>query len=369
MKLTIPKSTLSSALGAVSSVCGRALPILSFAKLTVEPNKTWLTTTDLDCRYEREISLKDQPSELGECLLPVARVKEWIGKVNGTEVSIQSEGQQVTLSTPESGPQKLSTEKVEDFPKMPSSEEQIFLAECDFSPIKHVAWSMIDASAGRPMLEAVFIEPETDGLICASSDGRKVGTVKFKAKRDEKPWVGIALPSKFVGIVAGLGECQLSESKNNLHFEGPSFNMVVRKTEDGIPPWRRSIYNSDFPVIGSITVMRDELAQDVSLCHLNHGADSGVRVTFSKSEEGMKVSYVADNKPDSYTHEITGMIKGEFPTIILGTVHIDPFFALPDESPLKIEFTGAKTVVHFSAPDIGVDYYFAPMYANEEKTA
>lgn len=361
MKLTLPKSSLSSALSAISPVCGRALPILSFAKLAVEPNKTWLTATDLDSRYELELKLKEQPEELGECLIPVGRVKEWLGKVDDGDVTIKATKSAVELSTPSSGTFKLNTMPSDEFPPGNTADEKTFIVGADFAPIKHITFAIVEANSGREPLEVVFIEPKDDGILCVAADGRKLATVFIKAKRDEQPWVGISLPAKYVPLVARLGECQLSESKNNLHFTADGFDIAIRKTEHFFPDWKKAAYNENFPVIGSITVIREELATAVNLCHLHKGSDDGIAVSFRKTEDGMMVSCLAEKTGNSYSNTIAGRVRGEFPDIDISSCHLEPFLSLPDETPLKIEFTGGSTVVHLTAPDIHVDAWVCPL--------
>jgi hypothetical protein len=175
----------------------------------------------------------------------------------------------------------------------------------------------------------------------------------------------ISLPHRYVNLVAGLGKCQLLESKNNLHFLSPSFHIIARKTEFGVPAWRKLMSNPEFPVVGSITVMRDELADAIAQCHvlrgLELGSQFGVRVEFGKTAGGMAVTCYVPKTGDSFSHTVDGRIRGEFPPVILSTEHIAPFFNLPDESPLKIEFTSSKTMVHMNADDLKVNYCFAPM--------
>lgn len=369
MKLTIPKSSLSQALAAVSAVTGgrASLPYLQFAKLATmeDESRIQISATDLECFYTRNTEAEVESA--GACLLPVGRVKEWLGKVPGQTVTIDSVENSIKLKTEiTTGVITFKSMPFEDFPKQ-EFEKPSFVAEADFAPIKHVAWSMLEANAGRPMLEAVFIEPDEKGIICASTDGRKVGTVRIEAKREM--FNPIALPARYVSLVAALGKCQLLESKSSLHFLSPQFNLICRKTDHGIPPWRKSISNDMFPVIGSITVMRDELASAVDQCHVFRGSELGseygVRVTMVKTDGGMNVSCLVDKTAEGADLAVDGRVRGEFPNIVLSTEHIAPFLGLQDESPLKIEFTGSRTMVHMDAQDLGVDYYFAPMFAKE----
>lgn len=375
MKITISKASLASALSAVSSVVAprNSLPILQFAKFETAAAgfDSAITATDLDCTYQKICNPSVIP-EVGSCLLPVARVKEWLGIVSNGDVTLEHDGKLLKLSTPGSGTIKFSTYPVEEFPPMPKKDAKL-IAEADFAPLKHIAWSMMEANNSRPMLEAAFIEPETDGLICVTTDGRKVGMVRIKAALGGENPSPLALPSKYVNLVAGFDKCELAESPNNLHFIGDSFHLIVRKSTEGIPPWRRSISNEQFPVIGSITVMRDEFAEAIAQCHVHRGnelgSEYGVRVRIGHDGHGgIMVACEVDKTGDSFFTVIEGRIKGQVPDIVLSTEHLTPFLALPDESPLKVEFTGSRTMVHMNAPDLGVDYYFAPLFAKEEKT-
>lgn len=371
MKLTIKKSELLKALSAASSVSsGRISPVLAFVKLDASKAGVSLTGTDLDCHYTR--STVAQVETPGSCLLPVAKVKEWLGIVGGGDVTMEFDGKQLRLSTPGSGLLKLSTYPVEEFPPE-SNHKSALVAVADFAPMKHISWAMIGSNEGRPELEAMFIEPENDGMICAATDGRKVATVAFAVKARNQEWkTGIALPSKYVSLVAGLGECELGESENSLHFTTEESKIVIRKSEHPAPNWRRATANPSFPVVGTVTVMRDEFAQAVAQCHLNRGSEEGseygVRVTLSEYlDAGVNVSCFIPKTGDSFSHVVDGRIKSEFPQVIIGSDHLVQFLGLPDESPLKIEFTGSKTMVKFNAPDVGVSLHVAPMFPEEKK--
>jgi DNA polymerase-3 subunit beta len=368
MKLTIQKSELAQALAAVSAVVSsrNSLPYLQMVKLeALDAGAISVTATDMECFYTRILNAEiGQP---GSCLVPAARIKEWLGIVSG-EITLQTVENHIKLTSSGGGTIKFSTIESEKFPKLPETTASP-IATADFAPLKHITPAIIGSNEGRPQLEAVFIESDVDGLIGASTNGRQVATVAIKAKVGQ--FAPVALPSKYVSIVAGLGECEMSESKNDLHLANKTTMLSVRKTEHGVPNWRRAVYNEQFPIVGSITVMREEFVQAVAQCHVHRGnelgSEWGVRVGFGKTESGMNISCFVNKTGDSYSHDIDGRIKGEFPPVILSTEYLTPFLQLPDESPLKIEFTGSKTMVHMNAADLNVDYYFSPMMPLEEK--
>lgn len=345
MKLTLPKSTLASALAAVSPACGKALPVLACAKLEVAPNETWLSATDLDCYYQRRLSLKKQPEIIGECLLPISGVKEWLGIVSG-DVTIESDGQQVKLSVPDGGYQRFSTDKIENFPAPPTGEEKR-LAAVDLAPLKNVSWAAIKSDSGRPMLEAVFIEIEGDGLVAVATDGRKIGRTLIKAEIFEK-FEPVSLLSEYADLVAGLGKCEFSQTERSLIFTTPSLRLMVGKSTEGVPNWRRDIASPTY--IGSMTVIRSEMEMAIKQCHLNRGQDEGILVEFHQVEGGIRVFCVNEKSNNGYDTILTARIKGEFKPVGFGTEHLMPFFDLPDDSALKIEVSdGAAS--HWNAGD------------------
>jgi DNA polymerase III sliding clamp (beta) subunit (PCNA family) len=365
MKLTVTKSALSAALTSVSAVGkGRnSLPILSFSKLeTTNPSEAVMTATDLDARYERVVPVNVVKE--GSCLLHIAKVKEWIGIIPSGDVLIESDDNGIKMSTEESGSMKFAAMPVDQFPPASSSELKP-IAVADFAPLKHIAWSVMEENNARPMLEAVFIEQEGEGMVAASTDGRKVGTVKIKAFLAAPEFPPLALPSAYISLVASLGECELLESDNTLHFSSKMFALKIRKTDYGIPPWRNAIVQH--PYIGTCAVIREELASAIQQCHVLRGgelgSENGVAVRIERAENGMKISCMVAKTGASYSNTIAGKITGEFPVITLSTEHLQPFFALPDDSLLKVDFTGSKTFVHLNAGD--VDYWFATLFPKE----
>jgi len=369
MKLTIQKTALAQALSAVSAVVSsrNSLPYLQMVKMEAWPVSTpeniSITATDMDCFYTRLVDAVI--AESGVCLIPASRIKEWLGIITGDHVVMETIENHIKLTSEGGGTIKFSTVEAEKFPKL-SGDAFTFIALTDFAPIKHIAPCIIGSNEGRPQMEAVFIETAGDSLICAASNGRQVGTVTFKVEEGNKPWTPISLPAKYVNVVAGLGKCDLSESQNDLHFMSATFRLSVRKTEHGVPNWRRATSNEQFPIVGSITVMRDEFAQAVAQCHVHRGnelgSEYGVRVSLAKEGNGMNVSCFVNKTGDSYSNTIDGRIKGEFPPVILSTEYLTPFLQLQDDSPIKIEFTGSKTMVKMNAPELGVFYYFSPMF-------
>lgn len=367
MKITLAKSALASAISAISPVVtSRSVsPVLAFAKLETAGRgfDATITATDLDCSFSRVLNVSEI-SEAGKCLIPVNRVKGWLGTIGSGDVTLEHSGSQLRLSSPGSGLLKLATYPVDDFPPVKAM-ESVFLAEADFAPIKHISWTMMETNGARPPLEAMFIEHDAAGIMCAATDGRKVGTVVIPARLGDNPWTPLALPAKYVGLVSGLGKCELLESQNSIILSSPLFRVTIRKSEHPVPQWRRFISNPDFPIIGSVTVMRDEMAQAIAQCHLlsgsEIGSEHGVRVTLSP-ENGVRVSCFIKSTSESFSHVVEGRIKGEFPIVILSTEHIATLFSLPDESPLRISFTGSKTMVKMNASDLAVDLYVAPMF-------
>lgn len=375
MKLTIQKSALAQALAAVSAVSPtRAeMPVLKFAKLEIDVGRISLTAAGIDCFYRRIVS-RVEGHNPDACLLPIGKVKDWLSRVGDGEVNIEADANGLKLSTEDSGVSRFATYKVEEFPEAPQAPKQITIV-ADFEPLKHIAWSVLDANGGKPALEEAFIEHENGGIVGATADGRKLGVVKIDGEINDKAFImsPIALPAKYISLVAGLGKCHLHDSEKYVHFIGEDFNIAIRKSEHGIPNWRVMMSNEKFPVIGSITVMRDELAQSVNLCHLLKGGDigfeHGVPITLAKTKTGLNITCFVQKTAESHTRDIDGRIKGEFPTVRLSTEHIAPFFNLPDESPLKIQFTGDRTMVRMDAEEIGVSYFFCPLFPETKGTA
>lgn len=370
MKLTIPKRALAAAISAVSSVIHTrtSLPILSRLKLDAGKSVT-LHGTDLDCVYVRTVEAS--VTEPGSVLLPAARVREWLGVVNGPDIAIEADDKQVHLSTTGSGRINFSVIKADEFPPLPKDDGKP-VATGDLAPIKHIAWSMHDDDLSRPALCTACIEAEGDGLIGVTTDGRKLGTVALPAKVHQgwgkQPF---CIPSRYVGLVAGLGECAIAESENNLFFTTGTEKVIVRKSHDVFPNWRRHIDTKELPIVGSITVMREEFASAIGQCHIlrgdERGSELGARLVLSRTSDGMLMESLAQLTGDSFRTVIDGRIKGDFPKLTMDTEHLYPFTLLKDDSPLKIEFTSDRTVVHMDAPDIGVKYFFMPCFPTEVK--
>lgn len=372
MKITISKRALSEAISAVSSVIRTrtTLPVLSRIKLDACKSATSLYGTDLDCAYVRTVEAS--VIEPGTVLLPASRVREWLGVVDGANVTIEADDSQLHLSTEGSGRINFSTMKADEFPPLPATDGKP-VATVDLAPLKHIAWSMMQDDLSRPALCAACIDAEGDALLIgATTDGRKLGTVALPAQIDagwnKEP---IQIPADYVGMVSGIGECALAESENNLFFTTATEKVIVRKSTEVFPKWRQYVDLKKFPIVGSITVMRDEFASAIGQCHILRGdqigSERGVRIEISKEGDGMLVEVSMQGTGDSFRTVIEGRSKGKFPKMVLDTQHLYPFTLLKDESPLQIEFTSDRTLVHMHAPDIGVKYFFMPCMPVEAK--
>jgi DNA polymerase III sliding clamp (beta) subunit (PCNA family) len=369
MRISVKKAAFAVELAAVSAIIKlkNAVPALTCVKLEAGTALA-MVASDLDCFYVRVCAC--ELFHPGTCLLPVRETKEWLDAVGDGDVVIAYDGKQVSLFMDGYDTLRLSAYNVEEFPKCPTppQDESVLCAKANLSGLKHIAWSVMQPDGGRPPLEAVFIDKEEAGIIACSTDGRKLGTVKIKAEVSEtfKP---VAIPAKYINLVASLGEVDIMDCPRDLFFDGNLLRLTVRKTEHPIPDWRKVL--TQYPYVGSAKVVRDEFAAAVRCCHLLRGRSTefndGVRITVSKAEsgDGLKIECIMDKTADSYSNVIMARLEGDIPTINLGSDHVLPFFSLPDDSALKIEFTGDRTHCHMNAGD--VSYWFLLLIPKQPK--
>lgn len=358
MRFTVKRSAFTEQIGLVSSIIRskRVLPMLGYIKLDSDFGLLKATACDLDCFYTR--SIQTITGEVCSMLVPARDVREWLGVVTGETVSITLKDNRLELSTPESGIIRLSTLEADKFPTVGGPDFKPF-AEANFKDLQLIKSCIMDEDGGRPQLESVFIEHENDWLICAATEGHKVGTVRIEAELAEGG-AGICLPGKYVDLVSGLGKCSVAQSDNLLMFSNDSASVVLRKPEHGIAPWRKATTMHEY--VGQCAVIREELAQAVAQCHILRGrelgSERGVRVELSPVDGGIRVLTTIDGTGDSYSTTLASKLVGDVPSITLGTEHLVPFFNLPCDDLLKIDFTGSYTVVHMNAG--AADYWFCP---------
>lgn len=248
MKFIISKSNLQKALGRVIGVVSSraTLPILSNVLIeTAGKNTLVFIGTDLELGISTTIQA-DVESE-GSVTIPAKKLHDIVRELPETKIKVTvSKNHNVTIET-EKGQFKIMGLPKDDFPKLPSAEENQGF-EIDQSILKEclsLTSFAISHDQTRYVLSGTLFVFRSGELRLIATDGRRLSFIKRRTDSAKDQDFEAIVPMKAVNelnkLLEGSGVIRITPLKNQLSFEVGETKIITRLIEGKFPNYEQVI--------------------------------------------------------------------------------------------------------------------------------
>lgn len=236
MKFKINREFFAAGLNQVVNIVSSrpTLPVFNNVLIEAENDRIRLTTTNLDigilCLVKAEVVTP------GSITLPVKKLKDIVGGLMGSEISVELfSGTKVKITSGSSDAVMTGIE-TEQFPPLPvvSGENSFEMEQNDLaSMIKSVSYAQ-STDENRYVLNGVFFNFAEDGLVLVATDGRRLATCEKKISQTAVGMKPFILPAKTVNELqkqlGAKGKVSIGLSERQVMFE----IEVDEKSENGL---------------------------------------------------------------------------------------------------------------------------------------
>lgn len=227
MKFKINKEFFAAGLNQVVNIVSSrpTLPVFNNVLIEAENDKIRLTTTNLDigilCLVKADVAVP------GNITLPVKKLKDIVGGLMGSEISVELfSGTKVKITSGSSDAVMTGIE-TEQFPPLPVvNDDKLFeMEQSDLSAmIKSVSYAQ-STDENRYVLNGVFFNFTEEGLVLVATDGRRLATCDKKVAVPSGEVKSFILPAKTVN------ELQKQLGSKGKVFVGLSERQVMFEVE------------------------------------------------------------------------------------------------------------------------------------------
>ena len=287
MKFTLPTAELSNELKKVLSVVsGRStLPVLSNVLLNAKDNKLTLVTTDLEVRITTSVEATIERE--GETTLPAKKFGQIISKLDGEQVTIDTDDNLTTTIKSASSTFKIMGLDSAEFPMDLDFQEERQLsfpvAEIG-KTLKKIAYA-VSSDQSRYVLNGIYISIKEGNFTAVATDGKRLALVE-KILDDSEDIVDgeVILPIKVVNelqrLLEGEGEVLIKFSDSRASFTIGD-TIISSKLVEGSYPNYRQVIPTSFE--NSVILPRETIESVLDRVSLVV-SDSGASVKFALSE-------------------------------------------------------------------------------------
>ncbi len=246
MKVSVPLSELSHKMNAISSVVpGKTtMPILSTVLMSAENGIFSISATDLDISVTSRVN--GTVAEEGKIAVPAKKLAEIVKSLAGEEVSLDAEGEKLTLSCGKSR-FVINARSAEDFPKLPKQEGKTSFS-IDPEIIGALVLKTTYAVSGdltRPALCGVLWEVDRKGISMVATDGHRLAKVEIAMDLGSVQKMDVIVPPKALGTMRtyseGEKEVRISIGENSISFDMKDTTIYSRLLEGPFPNYQRVI--------------------------------------------------------------------------------------------------------------------------------
>ena len=350
MKFTLPTAELSNELKKVLSVVsGRStLPVLSNVLLKAKDNKLTLVTTDLEVRITTSVEATIERE--GDTTLPAKKFGQIISKLDGEQVTIDTDEKLTTTIKSASSTFKIMGLDSAEFPmdwEFNEDRQLSFPVSEIGKTLKKIAYA-VSTDQSRYVLNGIYISIKEGNFTAVATDGKRLALVeKILDESDDIVDGEVILPIKVVNelqrLLEGEGEVVIKFSDSRASFTIAETIISTKLVEGSYPNYRQVIPTS---FENSVILPRETIESVLDRVSLVV-SDSGSSVKFSLSEnlltlnasselgeanEPIEISYESDDVNIAFNpeylrdplrnlecDEITVRFNDEFkPVVILG---------------------------------------------------
>jgi len=288
MKAMVSTQDLREAFNKVNTIkSGRGnatLPVLSYAKLSINGSGAKLITTDLEKAVE--VNLKTEGDDNCEILLPKKKMQIFLNGANGNVgVKVDRKGV-VTCSRGGLGEVQYKPYSIKDFPLIPQPKEDTVWSSIDakwFIQMLDILLTGCAKEDSRPILTGICF---SEGAM-ASADGFRLVTVEneklnigLEDKRPIIPFQTLELIKRVFGKEESI---QIGfHHPDRVHFKSPTALLTSQLIQGNYPNWQQIIPNKyDCRVSYSAPLMMQRLKM-IDPASLSAGF---VRLQFTRTDK------------------------------------------------------------------------------------
>ncbi len=369
MRIKILQQDLIGPLQAVSRSVGVRSdnPVLANILVQTEDGKLKLSATNLEVGVIKRVNA--QIIEEGEITIPAKTVLEIISSLSGVELEIESQQEQLKISTKNFNA-TLNGIQASEFPPIPlSSDHSVVIA----SKILKQAIPQITFAAaveeGRPVLTGILTELKKDTFELVATDGFRLAHKKTTVSLDKDSSFKALIPKRtFEEVVRLISEdlsededsqveISTSENQNQMIFKIGNTQLSSRLIEGNYPSWEKIIPTT---AQHRTIIDRVELLKAVKLASV-----------FSRSEANIVKIETAPNQITltSEAKELGGQktvietqSEGETLIIAFNNKYLIDALSAAASSQISIEFSGALSPALLKPiGEEGLEYVIMPI--------
>lgn len=363
MKFSILQQDLLPILQSVSRSTGirSTLPVLDNLLLSVEGNKLKVAATNLEIGVIKYVSVEGELD--GEVTIPAKPLVELISGVGQSKVTLQSEGENITIT---SGKFKASINGISaaEFPAIPlsSGSEARFTKEVFLSSSQILFAAAVDE--GRPVLTGILTDMKADSLDFVATDGFRLAHRKIDMPKGLDSFKSLIPKKTFEEVLRIISEQDVddvsvstAENQNQVVFSLGQTIVSSRLIEGTFPAWEKIIPQK---IVGRSIVEKDQLIKAIKLAAIF--AKNEANIVILTTKQGGLVLKSSAKEIGSQENEIEGEIEGEQMQIAFNTKFLLDAVSNIPTSQLMIEFSGPLSASLIKPIGVeGLEYIVMPV--------
>lgn len=287
MKCTVEKELLLTHLQKICNVVNRkaALPILSMIHVKAEKDSLILRTTNLE--IELESTLKANIEEAGTTTIPAKSFLALVSKLNGTEVSFNSNKKFQSTIRCGNAEFKLLGLDPKDFPEVFPFENKrkITLEQKELARIIDSVAFAVSMDDSRKTLQGILLSVKEGVLTAVSTDGKRLALIEAQidsASENGDIIVPLRTALEIKRLLSKEGVVELGIDERSIRVQIGN-TVILSKLIEGIYPNFRQIIPANFQK--EVEIPRNAVQQALELVAVpqTEVAD-GVKLTLRRNE-------------------------------------------------------------------------------------
>ncbi len=304
MKLLINRNLLLNSLGVVEKIVNAksSIPALSGVFVKIGDDKITLITSNMEQSIKYVIENDDYKIEDdGECLIPGKIFFDFVKKLNGDQVDLELEQDNILRVISGSSDITINLLDVQDYPQPNFEEvdEPVVMSSALLKEvIKQTTFAASEGAANKPILTGVNFKFYDDKLSAVSTDSYRISKRVCDLK-EKHPEINIIIPAKSLNelsrvITDDAGEVSMFLGRGRVLFKFDNIVFQTRLLEGNYPDTNRLI-PSAFPTILKFNKL-DLLESIDRVSTMTSNANTSTTVKLRVSENGTVM--LSSNSPE-----------------------------------------------------------------------
>ncbi|MFC1587821.1 DNA polymerase III subunit beta [Planctomycetota bacterium] len=247
MKIHVNRQVLYEAVQIVNGILPTRSPkpILQNLKLIVSAEKRCLLATDLEIGISFNLDSVEVMEE-GEVLIPARELSEILRENQDERIHIESDNNNVIISTDRSEFKMLS-EETSEFPEIPSFDEPNSFklpADVMLKLISRVTFA-VASEPTRYAINGVLMDLNKSIITMVSTDGKRLAFAKDTIENKDKITLNVIASTKGLNFISKIiddsNEIRIQSANNQLIFNTPRATLVTLMVEGHFPNYEEVI--------------------------------------------------------------------------------------------------------------------------------